>query len=230
MPSVSCLCMRTYACACVRNACLCMPMHAYACARPLRRYRAVLQKNRRTHVCLCMPMHVYALRRYRAVLEKNRRALGGAANARGLVNVLASLRKCSNHPYLFSGAEPEPFEEGAYVCLCLSCTCGWGAEPGPFEKGELLITCHLSPVTYHLPPITCHLSPITCHLSPITYHLSLLSSPSHHSPLPLHPHTLSPLILCPFTHHTSPFTLIHPHLHLSPLTFLLALTQPQASP
>ena len=45
---------------------------------------------------------------YRAVLERNVAALG-AANARGLVNVLAALRKCTNHPYLFAGAEPEPF-------------------------------------------------------------------------------------------------------------------------
>jgi len=28
------------------------------------------------------------------------------------VNIIASLRKACNHPYLFAGAEPEPFEEG----------------------------------------------------------------------------------------------------------------------
>ena len=51
---------------------------------------------------------------YRAVLERNVAALG-AANARGLVNVLAALRKCTNHPYLFAGAEPEPFVEGEHL-------------------------------------------------------------------------------------------------------------------
>jgi superfamily II DNA or RNA helicase len=51
---------------------------------------------------------------YRALLEKNAAALG-STNARGLVNVLASLRKCCNHPYLFDGAEPEPFEEGEHL-------------------------------------------------------------------------------------------------------------------
>ena len=51
---------------------------------------------------------------YFAVLQRNRAALG-AANARGLVNVLSSLRKCCNHPYLFAGAEPEPFEEGEHL-------------------------------------------------------------------------------------------------------------------
>ena len=48
---------------------------------------------------------------YRAVLERDARQLG-AASARSLNNALASLRNCCNHPYLFDGAEPEPFVEG----------------------------------------------------------------------------------------------------------------------
>jgi SNF2 family DNA or RNA helicase len=51
---------------------------------------------------------------YRAVLTRNAAALG-AGNARGLVNVIASLRKACNHPYLFAGAEPEPFAEGDHL-------------------------------------------------------------------------------------------------------------------
>ena len=51
---------------------------------------------------------------YRAVLERNCSALG-AASARTLTNVLAALRKCCNHPYLFDGAEPEPFVEGEHL-------------------------------------------------------------------------------------------------------------------
>ena len=51
---------------------------------------------------------------YRSLLQRNVAALG-AANARGLVNVLASLRKCCNHPYLFDGVEPEPFVEGEHL-------------------------------------------------------------------------------------------------------------------
>ena len=63
---------------------------------------------------------------YRAVLEKNVSALTGGlsaggssntnqSNSRALVNILASLRKCCNHPYLFDGAEPEPFIEGEHL-------------------------------------------------------------------------------------------------------------------
>lgn len=32
-----------------------------------------------------------------------------------LMNVLVHLRKCVDHPYLFSGVEPEPFKEGEHL-------------------------------------------------------------------------------------------------------------------
>jgi SNF2 family DNA or RNA helicase len=35
--------------------------------------------------------------------------------SRNLVNMIMSLRKCCNHPYLFQGAEPEPFSEGEHI-------------------------------------------------------------------------------------------------------------------
>ena len=46
------------------------------------------------------------------------------------VNVISSLRKVCNHPYLFQGMEPEPFTEGVLlwwgwcegVCVCVVCT------------------------------------------------------------------------------------------------------------
>ncbi|KOO23699.1 snf2 super family [Chrysochromulina tobinii] len=66
-------------------------------------------------VTIRVPMTSLQRHWYRAVLEKNRRALGGGANARSLVNVLAALRKCCNHPYLFEGVEPEPFVEGEHL-------------------------------------------------------------------------------------------------------------------
>ena len=31
------------------------------------------------------------------------------------MNVLIQLRKCVNHPYLFDGVEPEPFEAGDHL-------------------------------------------------------------------------------------------------------------------
>lgn len=65
-------------------------------------------------VTIRVPMTSLQRHWYRAVLERNYRALG-STNTRSLVNVLASLRKCCNHPYLFDGAEPEPFVEGEHL-------------------------------------------------------------------------------------------------------------------
>ena len=31
------------------------------------------------------------------------------------MNILTQLRKCVNHPYLFDGVEPEPFELGEHL-------------------------------------------------------------------------------------------------------------------
>lgn len=41
-------------------------------------------------------------------------AFGGGSKTR-LMNVLMQLRKCVNHPYLFDGVEPEPFELGEHL-------------------------------------------------------------------------------------------------------------------
>jgi SNF2 family DNA or RNA helicase len=51
---------------------------------------------------------------YRWILTKNVAALG-AQNSRAMTNVIMQLRKCCNHPYLFAGAEPEPFAEGDHL-------------------------------------------------------------------------------------------------------------------
>lgn len=56
------------------------------------------------------------------------------------MNIVSSLRKCCNHPYLFDGIEPEPFEEGKFVLsdfrvfheILLEsgpCTCGYRRPP-----------------------------------------------------------------------------------------------------
>lgn len=54
---------------------------------------------------------------YRGVLTGHTAELtaGGAATSRGLMNVVMQLRKVCNHPYLFEGAEPEPFVEGDHI-------------------------------------------------------------------------------------------------------------------
>ncbi|KAG2389331.1 hypothetical protein C9374_013891 [Naegleria lovaniensis] len=51
---------------------------------------------------------------YKSFLLKDRQTIG-KKNVKGLNNILMSLRKCCNHPYLFEGAEPEPFVEGEHI-------------------------------------------------------------------------------------------------------------------
>ena len=50
---------------------------------------------------------------YRAILEKNIDAVNGVVGSKNekktrLLNIVMQLRKCTNHPYLFQGAEPGP--------------------------------------------------------------------------------------------------------------------------
>ena len=51
---------------------------------------------------------------YIGILKKDAGIFSKKAS-RSLVNVIMSLRKCCNHPYLFQGAEPEPFSEGEHI-------------------------------------------------------------------------------------------------------------------
>ncbi|KAL3673401.1 hypothetical protein V7S43_001115 [Phytophthora oleae] len=65
------------------------------------------------------PMSAMQRAYYKEVIAKNSEALNGAAKAQGspipLINILPQLRKACNHPYLFPGAEPEPFVEGSHL-------------------------------------------------------------------------------------------------------------------
>ncbi|KAG1693090.1 hypothetical protein DVH05_023870 [Phytophthora capsici] len=65
------------------------------------------------------PMSAMQRAYYKEVIAKNSDVLNGAAKAQGsrvpLINILPQLRKACNHPYLFPGAEPEPFEEGSHL-------------------------------------------------------------------------------------------------------------------
>ncbi len=42
-------------------------------------------------------------------------AFGEGGGKTRLMNILVQLRKCVNHPYLFDGVEPEPFEMGEHL-------------------------------------------------------------------------------------------------------------------
>ncbi|XP_070688017.1 chromodomain-helicase-DNA-binding protein 1-like [Pempheris klunzingeri] len=62
---------------------------------------------------------------YKAILMKDLEAFGNEqGNKNRLLNILMNLRKCVDHPYLFDGVEPEPFEIGEHLIeasgkLCL---------------------------------------------------------------------------------------------------------------
>ncbi|XP_013889366.1 chromodomain-helicase-DNA-binding protein 1-like [Austrofundulus limnaeus] len=62
---------------------------------------------------------------YKAFLTKDLEAFGNEHSSKNrLLNILMNLRKCVDHPYLFDGVEPEPFEIGEHLVeasgkLCL---------------------------------------------------------------------------------------------------------------
>ncbi|KAJ3068116.1 Chromodomain-helicase-DNA-binding protein 1-like [Podochytrium sp. JEL0797] len=64
---------------------------------------------------------------YKSILTKNM-AVFDTGRKTGLMNILMQLRKCCNHPYLFDGIEPEPFEAGDHLFT---------------SSGKLLVLDHL---------------------------------------------------------------------------------------
>ena len=58
-------------------------------------------------------------------------AFGEAGSKTRLMNILVQLRKCVNHPYLFDGVEPEPFELGEHLGEYLVEASGECTEPVP---------------------------------------------------------------------------------------------------
>ncbi|KAI9908422.1 hypothetical protein PsorP6_004070 [Peronosclerospora sorghi] len=65
------------------------------------------------------PMSAMQRAYYKEVICRNAEVLNNMAKAQGcrlaLLNILPQLRKVCNHPYLFPGAEPEPFMEGSHL-------------------------------------------------------------------------------------------------------------------
>ena len=64
-------------------------------------------------------IHLYPFETYmyvgNSVLSSCVAAFGEAGSKTRLMNILTQLRKCINHPYLFDGVEPEPFELGEHL-------------------------------------------------------------------------------------------------------------------
>ncbi|XP_071202774.1 chromodomain-helicase-DNA-binding protein 1-like isoform X1 [Salvelinus alpinus] len=79
----------------------------------------------KTEILMYHGLSALQKRYYKAILTKDLYAFGNEqGNKTRLLNILMQLRKCVDHPYLFDGVEPEPFEMGEHLIqasgkLCL---------------------------------------------------------------------------------------------------------------
>lgn len=84
----------------------------------LRRVKAEVATElpRKTEVVIYHGMSALQKKYYKAILMKDLDAFENeTAKKVKLQNVLSQLRKCVDHPYLFDGVEPEPFEIGDHL-------------------------------------------------------------------------------------------------------------------
>uniref|UniRef100_A0AAZ3SCN2 Chromodomain helicase DNA binding protein 1-like n=1 Tax=Oncorhynchus tshawytscha TaxID=74940 RepID=A0AAZ3SCN2_ONCTS len=93
----------------------------------LRRVKAEVAADlpMKTEILMYHGLSALQKRYYKAILMKDPYAFGNEqGNKTRLLNILMQLRKCVDHPYLFDGVEPEPFEMGEHLIqasgkLCL---------------------------------------------------------------------------------------------------------------
>ncbi|XP_069492562.1 chromodomain-helicase-DNA-binding protein 1-like [Ambystoma mexicanum] len=84
----------------------------------LRRVKAdvALDLPKKTEVVVYHGMSAMQKKFYKVILTKDPDAFEKDTGAKTkLLNVLVQLRKCVDHPYLFDGVEPEPFEIGEHL-------------------------------------------------------------------------------------------------------------------
>ncbi|XP_065892694.1 chromodomain-helicase-DNA-binding protein 1-like isoform X2 [Dysidea avara] len=83
----------------------------------LRRVKSevLLDLPERSEVTLYTGMTSLQKKLYKSILMRDTSVFGEAGSRTSLMNVLMQLRKCCNHPYLFDGVEPEPFELGEHL-------------------------------------------------------------------------------------------------------------------
>lgn len=80
---------------------------------------------KKTELVMYHGMSALQKKYYKAILMKDLEAFTNEqGNKTRLLNILMQLRKCVDHPYLFDGVEPEPFEMGEHLIeasgkLCL---------------------------------------------------------------------------------------------------------------
>ncbi|XP_061593050.1 chromodomain-helicase-DNA-binding protein 1-like isoform X2 [Cololabis saira] len=73
---------------------------------------------------------------YKAVLMKDLDVFGNEQGSKNrLLNILMNLRKCVDHPYLFNGVEPEPFEMGEHLIEASGKLCLLDSMLGFLQKG-----------------------------------------------------------------------------------------------
>ncbi|XP_061680437.1 chromodomain-helicase-DNA-binding protein 1-like [Syngnathoides biaculeatus] len=71
---------------------------------------------KKTEVVVYHGMSALQKKYYKALLMKDVEAFGNDQSSKTrLLNILIQLRKCVDHPYLFDGVEPEPFEMGEHL-------------------------------------------------------------------------------------------------------------------
>uniref|UniRef100_A0A3Q3M8V1 Chromodomain helicase DNA binding protein 1-like n=1 Tax=Mastacembelus armatus TaxID=205130 RepID=A0A3Q3M8V1_9TELE len=93
----------------------------------LRRVKSqvALDLPKKTELVVYHGMSALQKKYYKAILMKDLEAFGNEQGSKTrLLNILMNLRKCVDHPYLFDGVEPEPFEMGEHLIeasgkLCL---------------------------------------------------------------------------------------------------------------
>ncbi|XP_062412778.1 chromodomain-helicase-DNA-binding protein 1-like [Sardina pilchardus] len=84
----------------------------------LRRVKAEVAAElpKKTELVVFHGMSTLQKKYYKAILMKDLDAFGAEqAGKTRLLNILMQLRKCVDHPYLFDGVEPEPFEMGEHL-------------------------------------------------------------------------------------------------------------------
>ncbi|XP_012676002.2 chromodomain-helicase-DNA-binding protein 1-like isoform X1 [Clupea harengus] len=84
----------------------------------LRRVKAEVAAElpKKTELVMFHGMSALQKKYYKALLMKDLDAFGAEqASKTRLLNILMQLRKCVDHPYLFDGVEPEPFEMGEHL-------------------------------------------------------------------------------------------------------------------
>ncbi|KAK7144873.1 hypothetical protein R3I94_011076 [Phoxinus phoxinus] len=84
----------------------------------LRRVKAEVAAElpKKTELVVFHGLSALQKRYYKAILTRDLDAFGTEQSTKTrLLNILMQLRKCVDHPYLFDGVEPEPFEMGEHL-------------------------------------------------------------------------------------------------------------------